>query len=397
MTRPALLTVNTGSSSLKCAVYEAEGTTPGPRIAKIHVSGLNSTLEVEAEIEAIDHSDALRATIEGTTHDVAHMVTETARHVAATLTSHRLEAIGHRVVHGGRQHGGPVRAAAETLDTLKTLSPLAPAHQPHNLAGIRALAELWPAMPQSLSFDTAFHRTIPPIAQQYALPRQLTEAGILRYGFHGLSYAYIAEALAEALGERPHGRTIVAHLGSGASLCALKAGTSIATSMGLTALDGLPMATRCGDLDPGVVLHLIQDKGYSPAEAADLLYRQSGLLGVSGISADVRDLLASEAAEAREALDLFAYRIVAMIGSLAAALGGLDAVVFTAGIGENSPEVRAMVAERLAWLGAEIDPARNERGETLFSSDGSAVTLAAIPTNEELVIARETMVTCPIV
>jgi len=269
--------------------------------------------------------------------------------------------------------------------------PLAPLHQPHNLAAVAAVAARHPQLPQVACFDTAFHHTQPAVATRFALPRHLSEEGVRRYGFHGLSYEYIAAALPRYLGAAPaRGRVIVAHLGAGASLCALRDGCSVATTMSFTPLDGVPMGCRCGALDPGVVLYLLQEKGLSAAAVAALLYHESGLLGVSGLSDDMRTLLASELPAAREAVELFVYRIGREIGSLAAALGGLDALVYTAGIGEHAPQIRARVAAAAAWLGLELDPAANAAGGPRLATPRSRVSAWVIPTDEDLMIARHT-------
>jgi acetate kinase len=268
--------------------------------------------------------------------------------------------------------------------------PLAPLHQPHNLAAIRAVAARAPGVPQVACFDTAFHRTNPDIAQMFALPYELHEAGVRRYGFHGLSYEYIASVLPGLDPKAAAGRTVVLHLGNGASMCALAAGRSVASTMGFTAVDGLPMGTRTGSLDPGVVLYLMDDRGMDPRAIEKLLYQQSGLLGVSGIASDMRTLLASDAPRARLAVDLFVYRIGRELGSLAAALGGLDAIVFTAGVGENSAEIRERVCRAAAWLGVEIDGPANTAGGPRISTAASRVAAWTVPTNEELMIARHT-------
>jgi len=306
------------------------------------------------------------------------------------LGRQRLLAAGHRVVHGGIEFSAPVRVNAAVLDALKRLVPLAPLHQPHNLAAIRAVAARAPELPQVACFDTAFHTGQPPLAQAFALPRRLTEAGLRRYGFHGLSYEYIAHLLPSVDLRAATGRTVVAHLGNGASMCALAAGRSAASTMGFTALDGLPMGTRCGAIDPGVLLYLLDHEGLDARALEKLLYHESGLLGVSGISSDMRALLASPDAHALEAVDLFVYRIVRELGSLAAALGGLDALVFTAGIGENTPSIRARVCRAAAWLGIELDENANAQGGPRISSPGSRTSAWVLPTNEELMIALHT-------
>jgi acetate kinase len=268
--------------------------------------------------------------------------------------------------------------------------PLAPLHQPHNLAPIEAIAASQPDLPQVACFDTAFHRSQPAVAQAFALPRDITAAGVRRYGFHGLSYDFIVSRLAEIDPALAKSRLVIAHLGNGASLCAVADGRSVANTMGFTAVDGLMMGTRCGALDPGVLLYLIEERGLDAKRIEDLLYRRSGLLGVSGISSDMRTLRQSAAPEAREAIDLFVYRIVREIGSLAAALGGLDALIFTAGIGEHDPLTRAEVAAGCGWLGIELDAARNAHGEGRISTDGARVSAWVVPTDEERVIARST-------
>jgi acetate kinase len=295
---------------------------------------------------------------------------------------------GHRIVHGGTLYEAPILINETVLRQLEALVPLAPLHQPHNLAGIRALRAYLPQLPEVACFDTAFHHTQPPLAQAFALPRDLSAAGIKRYGFHGLSYEYIAQALPAYLGAAAEGRVVVAHLGNGASMCALLGRRSVATTMGFTALDGLPMGTRCGNLDPGVVLYLIAQQGMEAAAVTDLLYRRSGLLGVSGLTSDVRDLLHSDAPQAAEAIDLFVYRIGRELGSLAAALGGLDALVFTAGIGEHAASIRARVCEQAGWLGVRLNDDANQSHGPRISTEDSAVSAWVIPTDEDAMIAR---------
>ena len=299
-------------------------------------------------------------------------------------------AAGHRVVHGGLEFTGPIMVDGAVREKLEGLVPLAPLHQPHNLAAIDAIARVVPDLPQVACFDTSFHRTMPRLAQLFALPRKLTDEGIVRYGFHGLSYEYIAGALPGQLGPSADGRVIVAHLGNGASMCAMKKRHSIATSMGFTALDGLVMGQRCGSLDAGVVLHLIQQKGLTADEVWHLLHRESGLLGVSGISSNMKDLETSTDPQAGEAIDLFCYRAVQEIGALTAVLGGLDALVFTAGIGENSAAVRRIICKSAAWLGIELDDDANDTGAQRISSTKSTINVCVIPTDEEAVIAPST-------
>ena len=308
-----------------------------------------------------------------------------------TLGGLEVDAIGHRVVHGGPDFDRPVLIDAEVLDRLARLEPLAPLHQPNNLAPIRLAMELAPGVPQVACFDTAFHRARPSFADCYALPRALYDEGIRRYGFHGLSYEYIAARLPEVAPDIAGGRVIAAHLGSGTSMCALEGGASVESTMGFTALDGLPMGTRPGQLDPGVVLHLIEEKGMTAAEVTRLLYHEAGLKGLSGLSNDMRVLLASDDPAAARAIDHFVWRCGLHAGALAAALGGHDSFVFSAGIGENAAPIRASLAERIAWIGAYLDPAANDAGASVISTPASRVRLLVIPTDEELMIARHTL------
>ncbi|QQS54548.1 MAG: acetate/propionate family kinase [Candidatus Competibacteraceae bacterium] len=300
-------------------------------------------------------------------------------------------AVGHRVVHGGKEFSDPQRLTPEIMARLETFVPLAPLHQPHNLAGIRALSAVRPDLPQIGCFDTAFHHGQPELARLFALPEVYRREGVQRYGFHGLSYEYIAGALAETLGTSATGRVVVAHLGNGASMCAMRDGQSVASTMGFTAVEGLPMGTRSGSLDPGVLLYLIERHGMGVRDLSNLLYKQSGLLGLSGVSNDMRELLASADPNARLAVDYFSYRIARELGSLAAALGGLDALVFTGGIGEHAAAVREQVCVRSAWLDIDLDAAANAgRDPRRIDRPGSRVAVWVLPTNEELVIARHT-------
>ena len=295
------------------------------------------------------------------------------------------------MVHGGPEYSRPVLVDEPVLAALERLVPLAPLHQPHNLAAIRSLRETQPRLPQVACFDTAFHRSHPQLADLYALPWAYYEAGVRRYGFHGLSYEYIAAALPQVAPAIAGGRVIVAHLGSGASLCALRAGVSVDSTMGFSALDGLPMGTRPGALDPGVLLYLVGERGMTAAALEKLLYKESGLLGLSGVSNDMRVLLESGEPRARLAVDFFVYRVAREIGALAAVLGGVDGLVFTAGVGENSAEIRARVVAACAWLGVALDAEANRRGGPRISAEGSAVSAWVVPTNEELMIARHTL------
>ena len=293
-------------------------------------------------------------------------------------------------MHGGEHYSAPTRLDESVLRTLDTFVPLAPLHQPHNLRAVRAVAMLMPNVPQVGCFDTAFHRTQPAVAQAFALPRKYSAEGVKRYGFHGLSYDYVARQLPDVIGERARGAVVIAHLGNGASMCALRDGKSVASTMGFTAVEGLMMGTRTGSLDPGVMLYLMEQKGMDAKALTSLLYKESGLLGVSGISQDMRTLLASDAPEAREAVELFCYRIARELGSLAAAAGGLDALVFTGGIGEHAAPVREKVATMAAWMGIEIDPAANADHARRIDTAASRVAVAVVPTNEERMIARYT-------
>lgn len=383
-----VLVVNTGSSSIKFALYGAAGDT------RPLVDGAISDIGREPDFVARD--EAGRGLAEGGLGDIGAAAThgELIVRLMDWLGSRgeglRIVAAGHRVVHGGQDFSGPVRIDAGVLDDLRALVPLAPLHQPHNLAAIDVIAEHMPDLPQVACFDTAFHRTLPRLAQLFGLPRALSDDGIIAYGFHGLSYDYIAGVLPDHLGARAEGRVIVAHLGNGASMCAMKQRRSVATTMGFTALHGLVMGSRCGTLDAGIVLHLVQQQGMDADRVERLLYRESGLLGVSGISNDMQDLEESGEAQAEEAIDLFCYRAAAEAGALAAATEGLDALVFTAGIGENSRRVRRDICNRLAWLGVELDEAANEGNETVISTPASGVAVLVVPTDEELVIARAT-------
>ncbi|GGC79463.1 acetate/propionate family kinase [Chelatococcus reniformis] len=378
----AILVLNAGSSSMKFALYDADTLEP---LTRGNVRGIGG----ETGLDVSGPDGAIFGAPRSLSHHADHQAA-----IAWILKRIReepglsLRAAGHRVVHGGPRFTAPVLVDDAILAQLAALTPLAPAHQPHNLAALRAVAQAWPGLPQVACFDTAFHRTQPRLAQLLPLPRSFADEGVLRYGFHGLSYQHIAETLPDLIGRRCEGRVIVAHLGHGASLCAMRERRSVATTMGFTALDGLMMGTRSGAIDPGLVLYLIQERGMAPAAVAELLNKQSGLLGVSGLSDDVRVLTESGDACAEEALELFAYRAVREAGSLMAALGGLDVLVFTAGIGEHAPGVRAAIASALAWAGIDFDGERNRHNAQRISRDGSAVDVLVIPANEELPIAR---------
>jgi len=382
MTEPLIGVINAGSSSLKFSFYEGER-----RLLTGQVDGLGVRPSASATGpagETIAPPD-LGATPPSTPSEVLPAIMPWARE---RLGARQLAALGHRVVHGGLRHSRPARVTPELLSELEALVPLAPLHEPHNLAPIRMAQSLNPDLPQVACFDTAFHRTAPEVAQAFALPYALYDEGVRRYGFHGLSYEYIASVLPEQAPEIADGRVVVLHLGNGCSACAMKARTSVATTMGFTALDGLPMGTRCGVLDAGVVLHLIQQKGMSAEALVDLLYRRSGMLGLSGVSSDFRELLASEEPRARFALEVFYDRAAGQIGSLAAALGGLDGVVFTAGVGENAVPVRNAICRACGWLGLELDEAANREHHMRISTPKSRVAAYVIKTDENLMIAR---------
>ncbi|MFC3674586.1 acetate/propionate family kinase [Ferrovibrio xuzhouensis] len=385
----AILVLNAGSSSIKFALFPAADE---PARATLLCAGQCAGLGHHVRFTARDGAGkALLDRDLGVTGDHEAVLGELLAWIGTAFAGHRLVAAAHRVVHGGPRYSQAVLIDAEVTAELEKLVPLAPLHQPHHLAAIAAIARLHPDLPQVACFDTAFHHTQPAVATAFALPRALTEGdGIRRYGFHGLSYAYIAGRLAEVAGPLvAAGRVVVAHLGSGASMCALQDGRSIATTMGFTALDGLPMSRRCGAIDPGVLLYLMQQKGMSAAAVSDLLYHDSGLYGVSGVSDDMQELLASDDPRAARAIDLFVYRIGRELGSLVAALGGLDALVFTAGIGEHAAEIRRRVCLGAGWLGLDLLPAANAVGATRISAPGSRVSAWVIPTDEDLMIARE--------
>lgn len=382
-----VLVVNAGSSSIKLEVFGAEPALPS--LATLLFEGIGSRPAMRAK----DDSGAVlveRAWAEGgpTTHRDAFG--EVMAWLGGFLGARRVEVIGHRVVHGGADHAAPVIVDAAVRAALAKLIPLAPLHQPHNLAGIDAMTALHPSVPQVACFDTAFHRGHPFVADAYALPRAMYDEGIRRYGFHGLSYEYVAHRLADDFPTLAKGHVVAAHLGNGASMCAIAGGRSIDSTMGFTAVDGLPMGTRTGQLDPGVVLHLVSE-GWDAKRLTRLLYNDSGLKGLSGVSNDMRDLEASPEPAAAEAIGYFVYRIRRELGALAAAMGGLDAVVFTAGIGENSPTIRSAVCSGMEWLGIEMDAGANAAGATVFSTPASRVTLLRIPTDEERMIARHAL------
>ena len=383
----AILTINAGSSSIKFALYALDtciarhpflsGQIDGiGAAAKLVVKNTDGERIAENPLpEGVKHADALAALLSWLE--------------AHPQNSRRIAAVGHRVVHGGELYSQPVRLNEAAVKALEQFIVLAPLHQPHNLNGIKALAERLPGVPQIACFDTAFHRTQPALAQLFAIPRALTAEGVRRYGFHGLSYEYIARVLPEHTA-KAEGRVIVAHLGNGASMCAMVNRRSQTSSMGFTAIDGLMMGTRTGALDPGVILYLLQSKGMDAKSLENMLYKESGLLGVSGISQDMRTLLASDRPEANEAVNLFCYRIVREIGALAACIGGIDALVFTGGIGEHADEVRKRVCAQLQWLGVDFDESANNGNSVRISHADSQTEVLVIPTDEEWMIAQHT-------
>jgi acetate kinase len=381
---PLIGVINAGSSSFKFAFYEGDRRIFAGQVDRLGARPVATASAADGV--ALDPPDLDRTPPE-TPGEVLPALLPWARD---KLGGRRLNALGHRVVHGGVGYARPERVTPELFAELEALIPLAPLHEPHNLAPIRTALMLEPELLQVACFDTAFHRSTPEVAQAFALPRTLYDSGVRRYGFHGLSYEYIASVLPERAPEIADGRVIVAHLGNGASLCALRERTSIASTMSFTALDGLPMGTRCGELDPGVILHLLQHVKMSPEAVEDLLYRRSGMLGLSGISSDFRDLLASDDEPARFAVEVFCYQAARHIGSLAAALGGLDGIVFTAGVGENAAPVRAAICRACRWLGLELDEAANLRNGPRISTSASDVAAYVIATDENLMIARHT-------
>lgn len=382
---PLILTLNVGSSSVKGASFAASE--DGPALARAEIEGIGATIRFAAGLRGVplvelepgepaprDHETAIRTVFDW---------------LLEQASGESVLAVGHRVVHGGLKFAAPVIVDANVLGELAALARLAPLHQPHNLAGLRVASSILPGAPQVACFDTAFHRSQPFVADTFALPKAFYEEGVRRYGFHGLSYEYVSSRLGEIEPERARGRAVLAHLGNGASMCALLEGRSVATTMGFTALEGLPMGTRCGEIDPGVVLYLLQEKGMSADEVYELLYRRSGLLGLSGVSQDMRALLQSDSGDARRAIDYFVYRVRREIGAMAAVLGGLDVLAFTGGIGEHATAIRAAICSGMEWLGLKLDNAANAMGGLISAAD-SRVRIHVVPTDEERVIARHT-------
>jgi acetate kinase len=380
--------VNAGSSSLKFSVYRRAENDSWTLEARGQVEGIGTSPQFSAK----DGADTPigDVALDPTIRDARAALGFVANWLRDRYHGAHVCGVGHRVVHGGAQYSGPTIVTPEVLENLRALIPLAPLHQPYNLSAIEAVWERLPGVAQVVCFDTSFHRGQPAVAQLVPLPREIRDAGVQRYGFHGLSYEYIASVLPSVAPEIAGGRVVVAHLGSGASLCALKGGKSVDSTLGFTALDGLCMGTRPGALDPGVVLYLFQALGLSVKEVETILYKKSGLIGISGISNDMRSLLASDEPAARLALDYFVYRAAKEIAAMTAALGGIDGLVFTAGIGENSPEIRKRICVASAWLGVELDEDANARKAPRITSQASKVPAWVIPTNEELMIARHT-------
>lgn len=387
-----ILALNAGSSSIKFSLFVTTGRVDALSLVfQGEVEGLGSeprflVSDITGQRLVDEQLTAKAATTPGQ-EEALGVLLEWIDHHEKGLT---LIAVGHRVVHGGTLFLAPVLVDSVVINQLEQLIPLAPLHQPLNLAAMRSIARMKPDVPQVACFDTAFHCTQPPVARAFALPRDVTNRGVKRYGFHGLSYEYIASVLPDYAGALADERVVIAHLGSGASMCAMQGRKSRATTMGFTALDGLPMGTRCGAIDPGVLLYLISEQHMDIPAMTDLLYHRSGLLGVSGLSSDMRVLLASDAPTAAEAIDLFVYRIGRELGSLVAALGGLDVLVFTAGIGEHADRIRARVCQDAQWLGVRLDNEANRTGGPKISTDSSGVSVWVIPTDEDMMIARHT-------
>ena len=379
-----VLVLNSGSSSIKFGLFELAASGPA-----LLCKGLLDEHEAKPRllVKSPAGDDLFATRKEAPDADGGHLFAEVLTFIEDRYGERSLRAVGHRIVHGGRDYSGPVALTAGVIAKLGALTPLAPLHQPRCLAPVRALAALRPRLTQIACFDTAFHHSLAPPARRFAIPRCYDERGIRRYGFHGLSFEYVAGRLAEIAPQLVAKGTVIAHLGNGASLCALRDGRSVDTTMGLTPLDGLVMGTRCGTIDPGVLLYLQQHEKMSLEDVEHLLYHESGLFGVSGISADMRTLLASGEAAARQAVDLFTFRAAQQVATMATTLGGLDCLVFTGGIGEHAKQIRSAIGERLVWLGMRIDATANEEARERISAGGSAVEVFVIPTNEELTIA----------
>ena len=385
-----ILAINAGSSSIKFQLFAVGNDARLERLLRGQIEGIGTRPHLSAK----DGSG--RTLVDDSwgpaeVYDASTAIEKVVAFLRTASGGALPMAIGHRVVHGGPDYAAPVLITQKVMERLERFAPLAPLHQPNNLAPIRAILNRLPSVQQVACFDTAFHRGHPEVADRYAIPEELFQEGVRRYGFHGLSYEYIASQLDDIAPNIAKGRVVVAHLGSGASMCAIKEGASVDSTMGFTALDGLPMGTRPGQLDAGVLLYLLSEKKMSAKEIEHLLYKDSGLKGLSGISNDVRDLLASRDPRAKLALEFFIYRIVCSTGMLAAAMGGLDSLVFTAGIGENAPSIRKSVLESLSWLGIVLDPVANESGGPRISHKSSSIPCYVIKTDEELMIARHTL------
>jgi acetate kinase len=381
----SILTLNAGSSSVKFALFDGDNDLA--LNLKGQVDGIGS--DARMKIKQADGSVVVERDLEeGKIQSPSDALTTVIDELRAIAPDAKVQAVGHRIVHGGVHFEGPVLLDDAVLETLADLTPFAPLHQPHNLAGVAAAQAAFPNVPQIGCFDTAFHRSHPWVNDTFALPRKLYDKGVRRFGFHGLSYEYISMKLDEVAPHYQDGNVVVAHLGNGASMCAIRDGHSVGSTMGFSALDGLPMGTRCGQLDPGVVLYLMDQMKMNASEIENMLYRESGLKGLSGLSNDMRELLISSDPHAAQALDYFVFRIRREIGAMAAVLGGLDAVVFTGGIGENAFQIRERICDDMDWIGMELEETRNRQNAEIISSDRSRVRLFVLPTNEELMIAR---------
>jgi len=385
-----ILVLNAGSSSLKFAIFPLEPTLSEETVLSGQIEGIGATPRLSAKkYDGKRFQEDINLTGDQAEQHRASLFYLLHR-IKVNMPEVDISAAGHRVVHGGDEFSTPVKIDADILSRLSAYIPLAPLHQPHNLHAIQEIFELLPDTPQVACFDTAFHRSNPAVARTYGLPRALTESGLKGYGFHGLSYDYVSRSLPRIIGEKANGAVVIAHLGNGASMAALRNGKGVATTMGFSTISGLIMGTRCGSIDPGLLLHLVEREGMDVKALSQLLYKESGLLGISGLSQDMRTLLSSDAPEAREAVELFCYWISRELGSLAAAAGGLDALIFTGGIGQHSATVRERVCALSAWLGIDIDPVANNEGGPRIDSAKSRVAVAAVPTNEESMIARYT-------
>lgn len=384
-----ILVINSGSSSLKFALYSVEANANDALLTGV-VSGIGVNPELKAKMngEVLNNQEPFKSIPNDANHE--WLIKELLNRLHTKYTQFKPIAVGHRMVHGGIHFTEPTLITDKSLQQLKALIPLAPLHQPHSIVAIEAMAKHEPDLLQIACFDTSFHRTQSKIEQMFAIPKALTDEGIIRYGFHGLSYEYIASVLPTYLGDKADGRVLVAHLGNGTSMCAMVNRKSVSSTMGFSTLEGLVMGTRCGLLDAGVILHLIKQKGMSVDEVSKMLYKESGLLGISGISSDMRDLENSDHPDAKQAINMFCHRAKEEIGNLTAVMNGLDAIIFTAGIGENSVMVREKICDPLAWLGVKIDDDRNATGKGKISADESKVKVFVIPTDEEATIANAT-------